>query len=217
MVCLPHSQGLRDKLPGKGDDPDEITQEDIRQGDLTIAFPKDAATGELESTTVTIELATKDFELEPGEESQRVIITPEMDSGLISFILIPRTARRRSLVRVRVKMKALDGGEIICGSAVLRPRINAEPPPPATRRSWQVASQRLAPVSIEAIGTAAPAPRQASTMNIESAEPGSETKASPFTFLTRRNSNLLWTPTSSCSRQLKSNRTLNYFAILQPR
>jgi hypothetical protein len=183
MVCLPHSQGLRDKLPENGDDPDEITQEDIRQGDLTIAFPKDAETGELESTTVTIELDTKDFELEPGEKSQRVIITPEMDSGLITFIMTPRTARRHSLVRVRVKMKALDGGEVICGSAILSSQITTEAPRPIDQLSWQVASQRLAPVSIEAIGSAAPAPRQASMLNIESAEPSGEAKKSPFIIL----------------------------------
>jgi hypothetical protein len=183
MVCLPNSRGLRDKLPGKGDHPYEITQEDIRQGDLTIAFPKDAETGELESTTVTIELDTKDFELEPGEKSQRVIITPEMDSGLITFIMTPRTARRHSLVRVRVKMKALDGGEVICGSAILSSQITTEAPRPIDQLSWQVASQRLAPVSIEAIGSAAPAPRQASMLNIESAEPSGEAKKSPFIIL----------------------------------
>jgi hypothetical protein len=141
MICLPGSEGLRSLLPHRSEDHREIGKEDVCEGDLMIAFPKDRRSGELQSTPVSIQVEAPDFEV--GEPRQSLLLSPCRDSVVAVVSLTPRRPREKSRVIVCVKAKALDGGEYLCGSAVLCTSVSATVVQRLGTTLWRLASLAL--------------------------------------------------------------------------
>lgn len=146
MICLPKSDGLKTFLPEVAQNNYEIEKRDVRAGGLTIAFPKDKSTGKVMKSSVIVEIEAADFRIE--KNLLKVQLTAGLDSGLITFNLVPLYARKYSMVVVRVKSTSLDGGEVECGSVVLYTVIKGTKAQLVSQTLWDVVSYSLNAVSL---------------------------------------------------------------------
>jgi hypothetical protein len=158
MVCLPNSEGLKAFLPKKGVAPHEIKKRDVRAGGVTVAFPLDKKTGGFKPISAIIEITANDFKIK--DNPQKVQLTRGLDSGQITFDLIPLHSRNKySMVIVRLKCKALEvneiehnallgNSEIECGSVVLYTVIQKTKKHMAPQTIWDLVSHPLTVVSL---------------------------------------------------------------------
>ena len=142
MVCLPESKGLKAKLPRFSLNKQETTKRDVRQGDLSITFLKDKATGKLVPAQLSVKLETDDCKVKG--EIKTIQVTPGRDSSMVAFRLVPLRARKRSMVLVRLLAQALTGGEIEIGSLPIYTEIKTNKEMLSPEPTWGMASMQLA-------------------------------------------------------------------------
>ena len=147
MICLPDSKGLEAFLPLKADK-DEIRKKDVRKGGLTIAFPVDKKTGKTGPVPVKVTLETDDFKI--TDHSVNVQLAAGSDSGQLSFQAIPLKPSRRSMIIVKVKSRALNGGEVECGSVILAAKVKAAKDQAIIPAAWNLVSRSLTVASASA-------------------------------------------------------------------
>lgn len=158
MICLPDSEGLRTLLPDYTAEGDLIDKRDVREGYLAVAFPLDKATGLPKPIMVSVEVKTYDFALD--DPVQEIQLSPNRNSGLLSFWAKPLHAARRGRVHVIVKSKTPDGYVIVLGSAPLDSDIKAKGAKLVAQALWAVLSVPLATMSLESVK-----PQQGATTN----------------------------------------------------
>ena len=83
QICLPNSRGFRDRLPHTTEEGDIIDQNDIKGGNLAVAFPIDNVTQQVKPIAVTIEVLAHDFDI--SLPLQAITISLKTDSALVVF------------------------------------------------------------------------------------------------------------------------------------
>jgi hypothetical protein len=121
QVCLPDSSGFRDELPQYTDAGDEIVGGDVRDSRFPVAFPVDPVSGRPLPTQVRVEVHAPDFL--PERLRQDIRLSPEADSGLLTFNLTPRVVRSRSIVHVTVLQEPREGETLTLGSTALSTEV----------------------------------------------------------------------------------------------
>jgi formylglycine-generating enzyme required for sulfatase activity len=98
MVALHDSPGLRATLPDYTESGDLIEKNDVVQNDVPLEFPVDSKTQKPLSVSVFVSLTAPGFKVEISSKSIRV--SPEYDSGIVTFFLTPNIIQKRSRVIV---------------------------------------------------------------------------------------------------------------------
>ena len=125
LICLPESEGLRATLPQYTESGEEIAKKDVRGRTLPVSFPIDHKSGDPLPTSVLIDVRASDFVID--QPSQKIDLSPEIDSGEIRFGLTPNTYRDRSIVHIAVKQREEDGTFKTLGSISLYTKITVAP------------------------------------------------------------------------------------------
>lgn len=118
QICRATSLGFVKTLPQYTTSGEEIRKVDARSHPATVHFPVDNE--KLGSTTVVVSISAPEFLVE--EKQQRVNLSPTHDSGLIVFVLTPRTTALMSRVLVSVSQRQREQ-TVVVGSASLTTRI----------------------------------------------------------------------------------------------
>jgi hypothetical protein len=121
QICLPDSEGFRTALPQYTRSGEEITKGDVRENNLAVVFALDQQTGAPLPARLRVEPRAPDFTLD--QSYQDIQVSPFTDSGLMTFVLTPRQARKRSIVHVAVKQPMPDGALLTLGSVSLTTQI----------------------------------------------------------------------------------------------
>jgi hypothetical protein len=141
QVCRPGSPGFRSTLPQYTSAGEEISQRDVREGVLSLLFRIDAQTGNLQPVHARIELTARDFTLD--DQHQDVQLQPRVDSGVITFGLVPNQVRRRSILHLTVKQQTPDGEMVTLGSVSLFTEVRSRDIDQGTDPAWTLASLTL--------------------------------------------------------------------------
>jgi len=129
---------------------EQITQRDVRAGNLAVAFPIDPATGQPSPIRVIVELRADDFRLD--ESQQETMLSPRADSGLLVFKLVPKSARERAIVHVIVRQRTQDGTVLTLGSTALSTRVHGPNAVIAVAQiAWNLLSIPLAAVELSPV------------------------------------------------------------------
>jgi pimeloyl-ACP methyl ester carboxylesterase len=135
MIALENSIGLRAELPDYTELGDLITKTDVKQGTVPITFPREPNTGEPLSGSVFVTLKTSDFDVD-GDFVQGIYVSPKLDSGVVTFLIVPKPERVKGFVVVKV-FKELECNTLL-GSLSLCARIVAPQNSPQSSPAWQI-------------------------------------------------------------------------------
>ncbi len=143
-LVMPESEGLRALLPDTTEAGDIITKKDVRAGNLSVAYPLDPQTGKPKPIGVTVRVHAPDFEI--IEPQQHIMLHAGRDGGQLTFTLVPRVARKRSIVHVSVRAQSPNDPEreVQLGSAALAVTIQPMGVTLARQVIWSVLSLPLA-------------------------------------------------------------------------
>ena len=117
QLCVPNSPGFRSELPKERISELELSQKDISEQSLGVAFPVDPKTGLPKSTVLSVEVVAPDFELRTPQMTLEVV--HGRDSARLLFSMVPKTERAKSIVHVHVKQRMPEGVEVVIASAAL--------------------------------------------------------------------------------------------------
>jgi hypothetical protein len=122
QICLPTSGGLRQEiLVNSSADPE--VYEDIRGGELAIAFAKEHETNVLPSKTVQIEVEAPNFVVE--ESLKNIEVRHGIDSIRVIFLLTPIEVQERSIIVVKVRTTTIYAEVIELGSFPLKTEVTS--------------------------------------------------------------------------------------------
>lgn len=141
QICVEGSDGFKAKLPEIAPDASALSKQDVRDSNLTVAFPVDARTGKPVPLKITVELDAPDFTA--AAPSQDTILYPQKDSALLTFSLTPTTDRARSIVHVKVWATTPGGERVEVAAAALYMRVHPVGVKRAAQVAWAVVSLPL--------------------------------------------------------------------------
>jgi len=139
MISLPGSIGLRRFLPEGVEVEDEITKQDVKTSNIPLEFTLDSTTGKPLALNLYVTVNAPDFDVE--QQTKKIRIPPNLDTGVFSFFLTPRVVSRHARVMLElfkdVKQKKLMGSLTVTTEVkALRDNVMT--------RIWQLASLPLA-------------------------------------------------------------------------
>ncbi|ACK71549.1 hypothetical protein PCC7424_3147 [Gloeothece citriformis PCC 7424] len=114
-----NSSGLQNYLPDSTELDDLITKKDIRKNQFPIEFFINQTTDELLPTNLFISLIAPDFLID--KPLKTLYLSPNQDSGVLTFLLIPQTPKK--LARVIVELYKDQEKSILLSSLTLITKI----------------------------------------------------------------------------------------------
>ncbi|WNZ23509.1 SUMF1/EgtB/PvdO family nonheme iron enzyme [Leptolyngbya sp. NK1-12] len=133
MIALPDSVGLKNYLPDYTEAGDLISKGDVNRNTFPLTFPKDPVTGEPQPTTLFISITARSFAVEQAIKG--LYLSPDQDSGVVTFFMMPQIKRSRA--RVRVEVFKDEQRAVLLGSLSLVTKILEQ------QSAWTQAAWRL--------------------------------------------------------------------------
>lgn len=138
QICQPDSTGFLPQLPLYTQSGEEIGREDALSFEAVVHFPK--REDRLGGARLRVTLSSPDFDI--PEPNQAVTLSPQYDSGLVIFYLIPLRTSVLARLRVSVWQMQDEQREALVGSASLATRISPTDQPVSA--GWITAEEVLA-------------------------------------------------------------------------
>lgn len=120
QLCISGSVGFRNQLPKERTSEFDLSQEDINEQSLGVAFPIDSATGLPKSTVLFVDVVAPDFEIHTSRMA--VEVEHGKDSARLLFSVVPKVVRAKSIVHVAIKQRMPEGIEVLVATTALYTR-----------------------------------------------------------------------------------------------
>ncbi len=124
QICLPSSAGLRALLPESHAVEEEVSAEDVKEGQLPVHFLRDADSGTVFPAHLLVDTVAPGFT--PEHSTKEVLLSHSSDSGVIVFTLTPTGDRARGRIYVNARQQVDGSGVFTLGSLVLVTRITTD-------------------------------------------------------------------------------------------
>lgn len=136
LIAIPSSIGLKAYLPDYTESGEIITKGDVTDSNVRVIFPTDPGTGKLLPAHLWLRVSAPNFDIHEGVQGVQVL--PDDDSGMFTFICIPRTPNAKDRVEVGVYLDRELSTKI--GSVSLQTVVYANATSIISQVAWKLVS-----------------------------------------------------------------------------